>query len=223
MTTVAFFDLDFTLLDTSSGLMYIREALKQRRVPWWVVASIGLRYQFNKLDYGQAHVRLITYIGQEGWAETAKFFREWIPRRLLPRLTPTGKAKIEWHQNQGHRVVIVSASIEEIVKPVAHHLGLGSDYLCTRLAVENGHYTGELDGPLCFGPGKVQWARMWAAENKLQFPQSVGYFYTDSSSDLPLLELADNPVAVNPSRKLARIAAARGWPIEKFYEQKTLR
>jgi HAD superfamily hydrolase (TIGR01490 family) len=222
MTTVAFFDLDFTLLDTSSGLMYIREALKQRRVPWWVVASIGLRYQVNKLDYGQAHARLMTYIGREGWAETAKFFQAWIPRKLLPRLTTAGKAKIEWHKNQGHRVVIVSASIEEIVKPVASHLGLGSDYLCTRLAVENGHYTGVLDGPLCFGPGKVQWAKTWAAENNLQFPQSVGYFYTDSSSDLPLLELADNPVAVNPSRKLARIAVARGWPIEKFYEQKTL-
>lgn len=216
MSIVAFFDLDYTLLKTSSGLEYIRESIKQHRLSWWTAAQIGLRYQLKLLDFGQAHTLLIRRVGRYGQAETAEFFRRWVPQRLFPRLAPGGRSKIEWHLQQGHRVVILSASIEEIVKPVAEHLGLGQDYLCTRLAVENGFYTGTLDGPLCHGPGKVDWVRQWLAQNGLAFPDAAGYFYTDSSSDLPLLELVAQPVAVNPSRKLAKIARARGWPIERF-------
>ena len=84
MSTVAFFDLDYTLLNASSGLLYIREALRQRRVPLWVVSQIFLDYQLKRFDFGQAHARLITYIGRPGQSETAKFFEEWLPRRLFP-------------------------------------------------------------------------------------------------------------------------------------------
>jgi HAD superfamily hydrolase (TIGR01490 family) len=217
MAKIAFFDLDYTLLDTSSGITYIKEAVWQRRIPIWVVAALSIQYQIKSIDFGEAHARLIRYVGSPGHQPTQLFFQEWVERRLIPRLAPTGLEKIRWHQAQGHRVVINSASIEEIIKPVTNHLGLGGDYLCTRLSVKNGRYTGMLDGPTCYGQGKVYWAEKWAKDNGLNFPECVGYFYTDSSSDLPLLELADHPVAVNPSRKLARIAVQRGWPIEKFY------
>lgn len=216
-TTTAFFDLDYTLLNTSSSLTYLKEALKQRRISPWLAGAVGLLYKLKALDFGRAHARLITQIGRHGQTEAAHFFAEWIPRALLPCFSPAGVAKIAWHQNQGHHVVIVSASIEEIVKPAAQHLGLGENYLCTHLAVENGHYTGSLSGPVCYGAGKVHWAKQWAAHHGLPFPQTVGYMYSDSSSDLPLMDLAQHPVAVNPSLKLAKIAAARGWPVEKFY------
>lgn len=217
MTTTAFFDLDYTLLSTSSGLNYVREGVKQRRVPWWIVSYVGLSHKLGRTDFGQAHALLISYVGRPGVSQTAAFFETLVKQRLLPRLAEAGRAKIAWHQQQGHRVVIASASIEELVKPVAEHLGLGADYLCTHLAVENDRYTGQLAGPLCYGEGKVEWVKRWAAQNQLEFPDTIGYFYTDSSSDLPLLELAQNPVAVNPSRKLTKIAQARGWKIEKFY------
>ncbi len=216
MTTIAFFDLDYTLLTTSSGLLYVREVVRQGRVPWWYVGQIGLRYQLKQLDFGQAHARLITRVARAGRVEALRFFEEWVPRRLFPQLAPGARTKVAWHREQGHRVVILSASIEEIVRPIAAHLGLGQDYLCTRLAISNGHYTGRLDGPLCYGPGKVELAGRWLAENGLDF-NAAGYFYTDSSSDLPLLEKVANPVAVNPSRKLARLARDRNWPIEYFY------
>ncbi len=215
MPPVAFFDLDYTLLNTSSGLLYLREIIGQRRAPLWLVGYVGLSYRLKRIDLGQAHARLISRVGRHGRAEVAPFFEEWVTRRLLPRLSPTGRGKIEWHRQQGHRVVIITATIEEIAGPVAAHLGL--EYISTRLATHNGRYTGLLDGPPCYGPGKVYWARQWSLANKLDFPQAVGYFYTDSSSDLPLLELARYPVAVNPSRKLAKIAEARQWPIERFY------
>lgn len=215
MTITAFFDLDYTLVDASSGLLYLKEAIKQRRVPLWVVGLTAMQYQFRWLDFGQAHCRLIKYIGRHGQQEAAQFFAEWLPRRLFPRVTPAARAKIAWHQQQEHRVVILSASIAEIVRPVAEYLGLGQDYLCTHLAVKHNHYTGQLDGPVCYGPGKVYWARQWLNQNQAHLSDS--YFYTDSSSDVPLLELVGHPSPVNPSRKLAKIAAAKGWPIERFY------
>ena len=217
MTTTAFFDLDYTLLDTSSGWLYLKEIIRQRRIPLWALGYISIGYQLKVFDFGQTHIRLISHVGKQGYEEASGFFEKWVARKLLPRLTPAGKAKIDWHKDQGHRVVIISASIKEIVEPVARHLGLGDDYLSTRLAVQNNHYTGQLDGPLCYGRGKVHWAKKWATQNKLDFPESIGYFYTDSSSDLPLLELASQPVAVNPSRKLTKIATDRNWPIEQFY------
>jgi HAD superfamily hydrolase (TIGR01490 family) len=180
-----------------------------------VVGAIALRYKLKSLDFGQAHAQLMAYVGRAGYRETAQFFAEWLPRRLLPRLTPAGRAKVAWHRQQGHRVVILSASIEEMVKPAAAYLGLGQDYRCTYLAVVNNRYTGQVDGPVCYGAGKIYWANHWATEHGFSLENS--YFYTDSSSDLPLLELVKQPAPVNPSRKLAKIARARGWPIERFY------
>jgi HAD superfamily hydrolase (TIGR01490 family) len=217
MTTVAFFDLDYTLLNTSSGITYVQESLRQNRLPLWVAVWLTAQYQLKLIDYGEAHARLIQYTGRPGYGPTKEFFNEWVARRLLPRLSSRGLKKIEWHQQQGHRVVIISASIEEIVKPMAEFLGLSNDYLCTQLQVEKERYTGTLDGPLCYGTGKVIRAKQWAEDNGFEFPKCVEYFYTDSSSDMPLLELARYPIAVNPSRKLTRIARTRNWPIEKFY------
>ena len=102
MSTVAFFDLDYTLLDTSSGLIYLNEIIRQRRIPWWYIGYVGLSYQLKLLDFSQTHTRLMGYVGRQGQTETVKFFEEWVRRRLLPRLALAGKAKIEWHKSQGH-------------------------------------------------------------------------------------------------------------------------
>ena len=110
-------------------------------------------------------------------------------------------------------MVIISASIEEIVKPVAQYLELGQDYLCTWLAVQDDRYTGHLEGPLCYGPGKIQWAKTWLAENQLDFPQAINYFYTDSSTDLPMLERVGHPRVVNPDPILRFRAMAKRWRI----------
>jgi putative phosphoserine phosphatase/1-acylglycerol-3-phosphate O-acyltransferase len=216
---IAFFDLDYTLLDTSSGLMYVREAIKQRRLSLMATCYVGILHQFNLIDFGQAHARLIRLVGRHGFTETSPFFERLVSEKLFSHITPTGRAKIRWHQQQGHRVIIVSASITEIVKPIARHLGLGEDYLCTRLVVKNNQYTGQLDGATCHGAGKVDWVKRWCGDNGLDFSDVIktSYFYTDSSADQPLLELVKHPVAVNPSRKLAKIALKRGWPVERFY------
>ncbi len=216
MTTIAFFDLDYTLIKTSSGIQYVQEIIWQRRAPLWLVGYIAVRYQLKSFDYGEANAWLIKYAGRYGQTEAKQFFQEWVARRVFPKIVAAGKAKIAWHKSQGHRVLILSASIEEIVRPVAEYLGLGTDYLCTHLEVVDNNYTGMLDGPMCYGTGKIHWAKSWCAQNNLPFPEALGYFYTDSSSDAPLLELVQHPVAVNPSRKLAKIATTKNWSIVQW-------
>jgi phosphoserine phosphatase len=87
--------------------------------------------------------------------------------------------------------------------------------MCTRLEAQDGRLTGRVVPPVCVGTGKIVWAERFAAEHDVDL--SASFFYTDSISDLPLLERVGHPVAVNPDPRLRRLAAARGWPVERFY------
>ncbi|MGD8627079.1 MAG: haloacid dehalogenase-like hydrolase, partial [Anaerolineae bacterium] len=84
-----------------------------------------------------------------------------------------------------------------------------------RLISADGRLTGEIEPPPCYGQGKVVWAERFAREHAVDL--SASYFYTDSISDLPLLERVGQPVAVNPDPRLRRLARARGWQITRFY------
>ena len=100
---------------------------------------------------------------------------------------------------------------------MAHDLGLGDDYLATRLEVVSGRFTGGLIEPPCYGAGKVVLARAYSAQHNLNLAAS--YFYTDSHHDLPLLESVGKPIVVNPNRKLKAIALERCWRQERFLRQ----
>jgi phosphoserine phosphatase len=87
----------------------------------------------------------------------------------------------------------------------------------TRSIVVDGRYTGELDGPFCYGPGKVEAMVELANWNGYELDQC--YAYSDSASDLPMLEAVGHPVAVNPDARLERHARRHGWPIVIFSQQ----
>jgi putative phosphoserine phosphatase/1-acylglycerol-3-phosphate O-acyltransferase len=92
---------------------------------------------------------------------------------------------------------------------------LGIEFLCSQLVVADDRITGDVVDPPCYGAGKITWAQRYADEH--QAALSAAYFYTDSHSDQPLLELVGQPIAVNPDARLKKLAQKRGWPIEKFY------
>jgi phosphoserine phosphatase len=110
----------------------------------------------------------------------------------------------------------VSASPIEIVEPLAIALGMTAG-IGTRSVVAEGVYTGELDGPFCYGQGKVEAIQEVARWEGLDLRQC--YAYSDSASDLPMLEAVGHPVAVNPDGPLARHAAAHGWPVVHFSQR----
>jgi HAD superfamily hydrolase (TIGR01490 family) len=133
---------------------------------------------------------------------------------ILPRIYPQMLEEVRAHQDEGRPTFIVSAAGHGVVELLANVLdmegGIGSRYEVS----PDGTYTGELVGGLNYGELKIAPMRRFAAEHDIDLDAS--WAYSDSVSDLPMLELVGNPVAVNPDVELARIARERGWRTMHF-------
>ena len=123
------------------------------------------------------------------------------------------------HKLCGRDVVVVSASGEEIVAPIAAALG-ATHAMATRMVVEDGKYTGEV-AFYCYGEGKVEAIRELAAREGYALEHC--YAYSDSITDLPMLEAVGHPSVVNPDRALRKEAGQRGWPVLAFTRPVSLR
>src|SRR5690606_23830390 len=123
---------------------------------------------------------------------------------------------VDIHRHAGRATYIVSAAPREIVEPLAVALGMtGGVGTCGE--VDDGIYTGRLDGPFCYGEGKVEAIRELARWEGFDLGQC--YAYSDSASDLPMLSAVGHPVAVNPDSKLERHARTHGWPVVIFSQR----
>ena len=141
---------------------------------------------------------------------------ETILPKLLDKVRPEAKKLLESHHRRGHATYIVSAAPVEIVEPLAGALGMTAG-IGTRAVVEDGVYTGELAGPFCYGPGKV--TAIAEVAHWEGYDLSRCYAYSDSASDLPMLDAVGHPVAVNPDARLGAAAAERGWPVVIFRQR----
>lgn len=214
----ALFDMDRTLLDTSSGQLYARYSYRQGRLgrkELIQVAWLGVLSWLGILNIDKIMPRLLADAAGDDELELSLFSERWFAEDLVSHITERGRQRVVEHQEQGHVAAIVSGSTQYAVQPVAAHLGMAGKYVCTHLESKDGRLTGQIVQPVCYGPGKVVWAERFAAEHDVDLMAS--YFYTDSISDLPLLEAVKHPVAVNPDPRLRRLAHKRGWPIELFY------
>jgi HAD superfamily hydrolase (TIGR01490 family) len=214
----ALFDMDRTLLDTSSALLYVRYLRRIGQIGRRGVAQVigwTLLERLGLLDMQRLVERLVIATSGDSEPELKQLCDRWFAEDVLPHVTDRGRQRLAEHQAQGHLPGIVSASTQYAVGPLAVHLGIPGQYASTRLESRDGRLTGRIVPPLCHGEGKVVWAERFAAEYSADL--SVSYFYTDSITDLPLLERVGHPVAVNPDPKLRRLAKQRAWPIELFY------
>jgi len=214
MTIAAFFDMDRTILNDSSGRLYLRYLMQSGqigvreslRVAWWFLWYVAGLVEFPRL---MASVLLMASREEEEplRRDVDAWFEEWV----APHITADAVRRIEQHREQGHRLVVLSAATASVVRPLAERLHI-PDYLCTHLEVENGRFTGGLVEPAAYGHGKVQLAEQFARENGIDLQDCI--FYSDGYEDVPMLERVGQPVAVNPDRRLRRLAEQRGWPIE---------
>jgi len=213
---IAFFDMDYTTLDDSSGLLYVKYLRRQKRIGRRVLLRIAwwtLLYKVSAIDVNSAVPKMLSYAEHQSAARLMAESYVWFDETLRAHIAPRAVDKIDFHRQQGHRVVLISASTQFAVQPVAEYLRL--DFLCTRLIDRADELTGQVVDPPCYGAGKVVWARRYADEQGARL--SDAYLYTDSHSDRPLLDAVGHPIAVNPDARLKRLARQRGWPIETFY------
>ncbi|MFO0574758.1 MAG: HAD family hydrolase [Polyangia bacterium] len=212
----AFFDMDQTLLRVNSGSRWVAFLRERGEVGllFLLRSSVWLfKYKLAVLDMETLARRLVADMAGSSESEMLDKAAIFWEREVRPAISPEGEAAIAEHRARGHAVVLLTSATPYVAEPLARHLGL-DEVLCTRLHVEDGRFVGTCDGPTCYGSGKVHHARRFAEAHDIDLAES--YFYTDSFSDLPMLERVGRPCAVNPDRRLRRHAERSGWPILRW-------
>jgi putative phosphoserine phosphatase/1-acylglycerol-3-phosphate O-acyltransferase len=149
-------------------------------------------------------------IDEETYIEVGeKLYQKEIARLIYPE----SRRLVEAHQAKGHTVAIISSATPYQVEPAARDLDI-EHVLCTHLEVKNGRFSGAVERPTCFGQGKVDAAEQLASDRGADLDQS--YFYSDSTDDQLLLERVGRPRALNPGRRLERLARSNRWPVAHF-------
>ena len=223
--SAAFFDLDKTILATSSALAFARPFYRGGLISRSDVVRSAYA-QFIFLASGADHDQMETmrrYMSDlvTGWdvAKVRDIVAETIAVIIDPAIYDEAVALIEEHRASGRDVVIISSSGTEVVEPIGERLGVDIA-VGSQLGIEDGRYTGEILF-YAYGEGKAQAMRELAAERG--YDLTASYAYTDSITDLPMLNLVGYPTAVNPDDDLRRIAAERDWPVLDFARPVSLR
>jgi len=214
VASAAFFDLDRTLLRRSSALA-LAGSFRDRGLISRRQLAKAAGWQLLFVLRGASH-EAVRRAAEDGLVVLRGFtpeeMRELVAEAMEPVLRPLLYAEplhlVEQHRDRGEPVYIVSATLQEIVEAIAEDLGFDGA-LGTVCEVVDGKYTGRA-------------IRALHAENKASCIRELGYdlsestAYSDSHTDLPLLEAVGHPVVVNPDRELRRVAADRGWPVLEF-------
>ena len=214
----AFFDLDKTIISRSSalafgpsfyryGLITRAEALR--------TAYAQLLFRLGGADH-QRMERIRAAAGElcRGWPvdRVTDIVRRHLDETILPLVYADARRLIAAHGKAGQDVIIVSTSGQEMVRPIGDLLG-ASEVIATRMEVADGRYTGQMEF-WAYGEAKAGRLRELAAMRGYQL--SDCYAYSDSVTDLPMLEAVGHPRAVNPDRALRKIARERDWPVLAF-------
>lgn len=223
--TAAFFDLDKTVIAKSSTLAFSKpffsQGLMNRRT---VLKSAYAQFLFtmsgadhDQMDRMRAHITTMC----AGWdvEQVKSVVGEALHDIVDPLVFAEAADLISDHKLCGRDVVVVSASGEEIVGPIARALG-ATHAMATRMVVEDGRYTGDI-AFYCYGEGKAEAIRALAAREGYALEHC--YAYSDSITDLPMLTTVGHPTVVNPDRALRKEAAARDWPVRSFSKPVSLR
>lgn len=139
--------------------------------------------------------------------------REFNERKLTPLVYAMARERIAHHHRQGHRVVVVSASLTCYLDAFGRQLG-AADVIGTVLEHREGAYTGRLATPNCIKAEKLNRLRALPGFDKIDLAAS--HAYSDHIYDLPMLEFVGHPVLVNPEPRLRAVGAQRKWPVETW-------
>ncbi len=216
--SAAFFDLDRTLISGASALPIGIEAWRQgladnREVVSWAKSAVSFLLLGDQGETSdETKTAFLARIAGASVDALDSVGTAVLPR-LVSQLRPESKKLLKMHTDKGRDTWIVSASPHVVVEPLALALGMTGG-LGTKGEVSDGHYTGSLDGPFMYGPGKAEAIEKLASERGYDLERC--YSYSDSISDLPMMELVGHPVAVNPDGALDDIAHERGWPVVIF-------
>jgi HAD superfamily hydrolase (TIGR01490 family) len=214
----AFFDLDRTLMEGSSGLHFVRSAysagmITRTRLARDLWANLRFRMQ-GSTDAGTDEVRqrILDWIAGRREADIARLAKDALAG-ILPMLYPQMLEVAYEHQDAGRALYIVTAASQDLADHLAGVLDFDGG-IGMRFEVRDGHFTGRPGGPFTYREGKATAIRELAEREGIDLAAS--FAYSDSESDLPMLRVVGNPVVVNPDQGLRRVAREEDWPVMHF-------
>lgn len=215
---LALFDLDHTLIPFDSGLAWTRFLAARGVLPADAEHSyLAFCHQYvaGTLDIHAMHRAGVGPLAPypqtllQGWAREFE-------ATMAPRIPANMHALVQRHQRAGDLCAVVTATTRLVAEPFTRLFGI-EHLVATEGALQGGHYTGEIAGEPCFRAHKVTRVEQWLAQ---AVPGGQGlaafntsWFYSDSISDLPLLQAVSHPVAVRPDTRLRAHAGQQGWPV----------
>ncbi len=217
-SSAAFFDVDRTLLDGASALRMARPLrrhgyLTHRQAARALVSQLG--FAFRGADHDA--MDRFAAIAKElvgGWphSEVKELIAEELEKQITPTVFREGLDRIAMHRARGEKVYAVSATMSEVIEPLADLLGLDGA-IATDMEVIDGEFTGEILRP-CHGSEKAARLQEFAQANDIDLSRSSAY--SDSITDEEFLHAVGRPYAVNPDKALRQLAVDEGWGILRF-------
>ncbi len=211
----AFFDMDNTLLRVGTGMSWVRFLYKRGELaPHMVLKALYWQalYKLAVLDMDAVFSKLALGVRGDSEAEMIAKCDIWYRDHVAPEVAPLAIAAIEQHRRDGDLIVLATGSTQYAAGPVARGVGI-EHVLSSELEVVHGVFTGR-PAVFCFGHHKVALAERWALRHGVDLAASC--FYSDSYTDLPMLERVGTAIAVNPDARLRRHARRRGWAARQW-------
>ena len=217
----AFFDLDKTVIAKASMVAFGRRFRTAGMIDRRVLAiAVWNGLLFRWLGANEKRMRKFresTLRITKGWdhAMVSALVRDALVDVIEPIVYAEALELMRMHREAGRLVFLVSASPEEIVTPLAEHLGADGAVASRALLDETGHYTGDVE---LYAYGEEKVAALKSIAGSYGIDLAASYAYSDSITDAPMLHAVGHPRAVNPDRELARLAADEGWPVLHFID-----
>ncbi len=215
---LAVFDLDKTIIDTSASMAYRRPMAERGLISTTellrIAALLGSYMFTSHTDENLEATKeaLTSMIRNRDSATLRSIAEDALQEVIIPFVYTEARDFIAEHQKLGHATAIITASASVLVAPIARELG--ADHLiATELEEIDGKFTGNV---LHFNKGQAKVDKLMELVDAKGYDLKASYAYSDSHTDLPMLEAVGHPYAVNPDRQLRKIALSRGWPVEFF-------
>ncbi|SMY15842.1 HAD family hydrolase [Photobacterium aquimaris] len=212
-TYLAIFDLDETLIAADSASLWNNFIVAKGLAPASLLAqeqAMMTAYSKGTLDMDSYMATTLAPLKGKSQQQIKPLVDEFIANIITPAIYQQALERIEWHRKRGDHILIISATSEHLVKPIATALGI-NNVIAINLEQNHGVYTGATTGILSFKEGKVERLKMWLQQQNHTYKGSYGY--SDSANDLPLLNVVNKPFAVNPDPTLAMHAQMNEWTI----------
>ncbi|RWR02075.1 hydrolase [[Pantoea] beijingensis] len=214
---LALFDLDETLICEDSTGLWLRWLVSQGYAPVELIEqerALMAHYYQGSLSMEEYMNTTLAPLAGMGTLTVAGWIRRFVHRDIMPRVYPAARERIRWHQQRGDTVMVISASGEHLVAPIAQRLG-AHGALAIGVEIVDDRYSGKTYGTMTYKEGKVTRLSDWKMLQKESAFHRT-WAYSDSMNDLPMLEYADHAYVINPDERLNQEALNRGWEIYRW-------